>query len=307
MLIAIPTLLFITFGAFFLTTAARGDPVLILLEQSDQPATPELVAFYREQLGLNDPLPVRYLRWMSGVFQGDLGRSFLSQRPVTSMLAERVLPTIILGLSAFSVATVVGIALGALLAVTRIWQLDTFTRFGLSVASAIPSFWLAIGLIGLFGTHWRLLPVAGYGSWQHLMLPTLALTLGPLLVTVRLTRGTILDIVQEDYIRTAHAKGVGSRLILFRHILRNAALPLATFIGMRFGAILTGAAIIEAVFAWPGMGTVFITAIAGRDLPVIGGYLLLIGPLIIAVNLLTDLMCYWIDPRTDMINQRGMA
>lgn len=296
-LVAIPTLVVITLGAFFLTTAARGDPVLILLEQSDQPATPELVAFYREQLGLNDPLLVRYGHWLRGALQGDLGQSLLSRRPVADMLVERVVPTLILGLAAFTLATSFGATLGLILAITHSWQVDLLTRITLSVASAIPSFWLAIGLIGLFGTRWQLLPVAGYGSWQHLVLPTLALSLGSLLVTVRLTRSAVQDALRDDYVRTARAKGLGPGLIYVRHVLRNAALPLVTLVGMRFGTILTGAAIIESIFAWPGMGTVFISAIAGRDLPVIGGYLLLIGPLIIGVNLLTDLGCHMLDPR----------
>ena len=297
LLLILPTLLLITLGAFFLTTTARGDPVLMLLEESNQLPTPELVAFYREQLGLNDSLVVRYWRWVGNALQGDLGRSFLSQRPVATILGERIVPTLILGFTAFSVSTIVGVALGAVLAVTRLWQMDLITRINLSIVSSIPSFWLAIGLIGLFGTQWRLFPVAGYGSWQHLVLPTMALALGPLFVTVRLTRGVMIDILHEDYIRTARSKGLEQRLIIFRHVLRNAALPLTTFVGMRFGALLTGAAIIESIFAWPGMGTVFITAIAGRDLPVIGGYLLMIGPLIIGVNLLTDLLCRAIDPR----------
>ncbi|NJO81829.1 MAG: ABC transporter permease [Blastochloris sp.] len=223
------------------------------------------------------------------------------------MLSERIIPTLILGFTAFSVSTTVGVVLGAVLAVTRLWQLDLVTRIALSLVSAIPSFWLAIGLISLFGTHWRLLPVAGYGSWQHLVLPTLALALGPLFVTVRLTRGAMIDILHEDYIRTARAKGLGQRVIVWRHVLRNAALPLTTFVGMRFGALLTGAAIIESIFAWPGMGTVFITAIAGRDLPVIGGYLLLIGPLIIGVNLLTDLLCRALDPRIAFTHAQGVG
>lgn len=305
LLITVPTLFLITLGAFLLTTASRGDPVLILLEQSDQPPTPELVAFYREQLGLNDLLLVRYWRWLGSLVQGDLGRSFLSQRPVAAILGERIVPTLVLGFTAFIISTILGILLGAVLAVTRFWQLDLVTRMTLSVFSAIPSFCLAIGLISLFGTHLRLLPVAGYGSWQHLVLPTLALALGPLFVTMRLTRGAMIDILHEDYIRTARAKGLDQRRIIFHHALRNAAIPLTTFVGMRFGALLTGAAIIESIFAWPGMGTVFITAIAGRDLPVIGGYLLLIGPLIIGVNLLTDLLCRAIDPRIAFSHTQG--
>jgi ABC-type dipeptide/oligopeptide/nickel transport system permease component len=305
MLAALPTLLCLTMLVFVLTTSARGDPALILLEQSDQPATPELLAFYRAELGLDDPLPVRYLRWLGNALQGDLGRSFLTQRPVTDMLAERVVPTLTLGLVAFAVATLGGVGLGALLATSRQPWADLLVRLALCVLAAIPSFWLAIGLIFFLGVQWRLLPVAGQGSWQHIVMPAVALSFGSMVVMLRLTRSAVLEVLREDYVRTAHAKGLAPRLVTLRHILRNAALPLTTLIGMRFGTLLTGAVIIESIFAWPGLGSVFITAVAGRDLPVIGGYILLIGLPIIAANLLADVFCHALDPRINLADTAG--
>lgn len=299
LLAAIPTLIAITLIAFFLTTAARGDPALLLLEQNQQEPTPELLAQTRAQLGLDTPLPTRYLRWMGGLFQGDLGRSFLSQRPVTAMLSERIVPTLILGMSAFALSLLMGVGLGLLLGSSRNHTLDTTVRVVLSVMNGIPAFWLAIGLIMLVGVQWRLLPVAGSGTWQHLILPTIALAFGSITSTLRLTRNSVRDVMNEDYVRTAHAKGLPNYRVLSGHILRNVALPIIALAGVRFGHILSGAVIVESIFAWPGMGSVFVTAVAGRDLPVIGGYILIVGIPVILTNILADIVSRLLDPRVE--------
>ncbi|MCS7001298.1 MAG: ABC transporter permease [Dehalococcoidia bacterium] len=297
-LAAIPTLIALTVVAFLLTTAARGDPALIALLEAGVDPTPEDVAQMREQLGLNAPLPVRYARWVVGVVTaGDLGRSFLTRRPVSAMLQERVAPTLVLGGVALVVSTVLGVGFGVIAAWWRRLWLEAVVRIVVVVLASIPSFWVAISLIVIAGEQLRLLPVAGYGTWQHLILPVTALALGPIAITMRLTRGRVLDILSDDYVRTARAKGVAPLWIALRHVLPNALLPVVALLGVRLGHVLAGAVIIESIFAWPGMGTVLITAISGRDLPVIGGYVLVIGVLVIASNFLVDLVAGAIDPR----------
>jgi peptide/nickel transport system permease protein len=296
-LAAVPTLLALTLVAFVLTTAARGDPALEALQQSGDVPSPETLALYRKQLGLDAPLPVRYARWLKGAVQGDLGRSYLTRRPVAEMIGERVRATLILGTSALIFSSILGIGLGTLFAMRHDTWIDHAGRLGTVLLASIPAFWLAISLIVLFGEKLRLLPVAGFGVDRHLVLPTLALSLGPASALMRLTRARMLEIMGQDYIRTARAKGVGAMGVAWRHVLRNAAIPIAGLLGLRFGHILAGAVIVESIFAWPGMGSVVLTAISGRDLPVIGGYVLIAGLLFIVANLVVDLCYALLDPR----------
>ncbi|HEX2517722.1 MAG TPA: ABC transporter permease [Chloroflexota bacterium] len=297
LLAAVPTLLALTLVAFLLTTAARGDPALEALQQAGDVPTPEALAQYRSQLGLDEPLPVRYVRWLGGVARGDLGRSYLSRRPVAAVVGERVRATLILGLSALVTSTVLGVGLGTLFAMRQDTWIDHVGRLGTVFLAAIPSFWLAIVLIVLFGEKLRLLPVAGFGVGRHLVLPTLALSLGPAAALMRLTRARMVEVLGQDYVRTARAKGMREQRVALGHVLRNAAIPIAGLLGLRFGHILAGAVIVESVFAWPGMGGVVLAAISGRDLPVLGGYVLLAGVLFIGANLVVDVAYALLDPR----------
>ncbi|MBI2760375.1 MAG: ABC transporter permease [Chloroflexi bacterium] len=297
LLTALLTLFLLTVLTFLMTTAARGDPALLALQRSGVEPTPELLRQTRERLGLTDPLPVRYTRWARGAVRGDLGRSFLTNRPVGEMLSERIRPTLSLGAATLAVSAILGIGLGAVTAVARRRVIDITVRATTLLLASIPAFWLSLGLILVLGERLRLLPVAGYGGWKHYVLPVTALSLGPTASLLRLTRGAVLDVLSDDYVRTARAKGLGSRTVLVRHVLRNAALPVFTLLGLRFGHILGGAVIVESIFAWPGMGTVLITAISGRDLPVIGGFVVITGLVVVSVNLTVDLICPLIDPR----------
>jgi peptide/nickel transport system permease protein len=297
LLAVVPTLLALTLVAFVLTTAARGDPALEALQQAGDVPTPEALARYRQQLGLDQPFPVRYGRWLAAVTRGDLGRSYLTRRPVADMIGERVRATLLLGVSALVVSTVLGVGLGTLFAMRHDTWLDHGGRFVTLVLASVPSFWLAIALIVLFGEKLRLLPVAGYGVDRHLVLPTLALAIGPAAALMRLTRARMLEVIGQDYVRTARAKGLGGGSVARGHVLRNAAIPIAGLLGLRFGHILAGAVIVESIFAWPGMGSVVLAAISGRDLPVIGGYVLVAGLLFIGANLLVDASYVLLDPR----------
>lgn len=303
--VMVPTLLFLTLIAFFLTTAARGDPAEIALRAGGQEPTVEAIAAYRQVLGLNDPFFVRYGRWLVGLTRGDLGKSFLSERTVNAIIAERIEPTLRLGLTAFVFTSVVGIGLGVLFGLSAGSFLDVGGRWLSLLLAAIPSFWLALLLIWLFAERLHLLPPAGFGGPRYLTLPVLALSAGPTASLMRLTRSAVIEVWRLDYIRTARAKGLATQLITLRHLLPNALLPILTLLGLRFGQLLAGAIVIETIFAWPGMGTALIAAISGRDLPVIGAYVLLAGVAFVIVNLLTDISYGLLDPRVKLGATQG--
>lgn len=297
---ALTTLLVLTIVAFLLVSAARGDPALIALEQDGQTPTPELLATYRRQLGLDMPLPLQYVRWLGQVVQGDFGRSVLTRRPVAAMLGERIWPTLQLGLATLVVSTVVGTGLGFVVAFSRSSVVEVGLGGAVILAAGVPSFLVAIALSHLVAERLRLVPVAGYGSLPHLVLPVVTLALLPAAATFRLTRSAVRSVLTEDFVRTARAKGLSERTIAVHHVARAAAAPLVASIGVRFGHILAGTVIIESIFAWPGMGTTVLTAISGRDLPVIAGYLLLTGGLVITANFATDVITSVIDPRVPL-------
>jgi peptide/nickel transport system permease protein len=232
-----------------------------------------------------------------GVTQGDFGKSFLSYRTVAEVIGERIEPTLRLGLTAFAFTTVVGVGLGVLFGLTAGSLLDVAGRWTSLLLAAIPSFWLALLLIWLFAEQLRLLPAAGFGGPRYLLLPVIALSASPAAGLMRLTRGAVIEAWRQDYVRTARAKGLGDRLVALRHALPNALLPIITLLGLRFGQLLAGAIVIESIFAWPGMGTALIASISGRDLPVIGAYVLLAGVSFIVVNLVTDISYGLLDPR----------
>jgi peptide/nickel transport system permease protein len=305
--LAVPTLLLLTFAAFMLTSAAKGDPALNALRAGGQDPTPQMVAEYREQLGLNDPLPVRYLTWLGHAVQGDFGKSIMDQRDVGEILGERIVPTLRLGLAAFAFATFLGVTLGVIFGLSANTWIDHAGRgFALLLAS-IPSFWLALLLILFVSEKWGLLPVAGYGGIRYMILPVLALSLGPAASLMRFTRSHIIEVWRQDYVRTARAKGLHNLPLVVRHAIPNTMLPIVTLLGLRFGQILAGAIVIESIFAWPGMGSTLISAISGRDLPVISAYVTITGVLFILVNLLTDISYAWLDPRVRLNTTGGRA
>ncbi len=302
---AVPTLLLLTFVAFLLTSAARGDPAEAALRQGGQEPTTEAIAAYRQQLGLNDPLIIRYGRWLVNLTHGDLGTSFLSQRPVRDIIGERLEPTLRLGLTAFIVTSIVGIGLGIIFGLNVNSRLDVIGRWISLLLAAIPSFWLALLLVSIVAERWRLLPVAGYGGARYLILPVIALSCSPAAGLMRLSRAAMIEVWRQDYVRTARAKGLRHYALVLGHALPNALLPIVTVLGLRFGQLLAGAIVIETIFSWPGMGSALIGAISGRDLPVIGAYVLLAGVAFIIVNLLTDLSYGLLDPRIRLGERKG--
>ena len=294
----VPTLILVSMLAFGFTELAGGDPAREAAEQGDDDlASEELVAELRSRWGLDDALPLRYVRWLGNAIQGDLGESYLSGRPVAQELLEKYPATLLLALSALIFATLLGIPLGVLVALKSNSWIDHLGRVGAVSIAAVPGFWLGLLMIVLFAEVLGLLPAGGFGLDGHLLLPAAALGSLPAATVMRLTRASVLEVQDLDYVRTAQAKGLGPGLVARRHILPNALVPSITFLGLQFGHLLGGAIVIEAIFAWPGVGQVVLTAVSGRDIPVIAGYVLLTGLIYVVVNLAVDVFYVVLDPR----------
>jgi len=295
----LPVLLGISLLAFGLGLLAPGDPASALYQQlyGQQSPDRETLDRFREELGLNDPAPLRYGRWLGAAVQGDLGISYRSGRPVLHELIDNIPATLLLAVGGLFVSLVIAIPVGVLAAVRPDSMFDLLARVGSLLCMAMPSYWLAYLLILLFAVQLRWLPVAGAESWRHVLLPCLTLGLTGAAPLSRLIRSALLEVLHEDYVRTARAKGLRSQAVLLRHALRNALIPVVTVLGTRFGALLAGGVVLETVFAWPGIGKLLIDAIAFRDYPLIQGFVLFTGLVFVLVNLLVDLSYVWIDPR----------
>lgn len=278
----------------FMITRLSGDPTQWLLPDD---ATASVRAQLRESLGLDKPLGLQYAQYLSSLFTGDMGKSYHYLRPVGELFAERAGPTIALGTISFVLAIVIGVPIGVVAAVHRNSLLDRITM-GISIAGyTIPNFVFAILLIFLFSLKLRLLPSGGMSSPQHYIMPLLALTIDSVAGIARLTRGSMLDVLRQDYLDSARAKGVRERMVIYKHALRNALIPVVTIIGLHLGTLIGGAVVIETVFAFPGIGMLIVQAAQYRDFPVIQYGVMLVSTTVIVVNLLVDLSYGFLDPR----------
>jgi peptide/nickel transport system permease protein len=291
--------------AFVLGDLAPGDPAVMhyLKIYGYPPQTQEEVEKVREVMGLDDPMPIRYVRWALGVVQGDLGKSFASGAPVLPDLLLHLPVTLKLAFIGLVVGSLIAFPLGILAAVFHNSLIDLVARFFSLLGSCIPSFWLAYMLILAFSVKLRWLPVAGSSTWQHFVLPTLALGTSGAASLSRLVRSSVLDVMRSDYIRAARAKGVGRVRVILVHTLRNALIPVVTHMGTLFGYLAAGSVILETVFAIAGLGRLIIDAIAFRDFPVIQGFVLFTGTVFVTVNLLVDLSYTLIDPRVRLVGE----
>jgi peptide/nickel transport system permease protein len=295
---------------FTMIHLAPGDPVETLVGEMGG-ATPELIEDLRQSMGLDRPLYVQIGIYLGKVLQGDFGYSFYYDQPVVSLILDRIGPTLLLVITALSSATIIGTLLGVFSAQRRSsWLSHLVTILSLAGFSA-PVFWVGIMLILLFSVAIPLLPIAGMTSSdgaaegfayildvaQHLVLPSLTLALIYLAFYSRLARASMLEVLGSDYVRTARAKGLSRRLVIYKHALRNAILPVVTFAGLQFGQVISGAVLVETVFAWPGLGTLAFDSILRRDTPTLLGILFFSALMVIAMNLLTDLIYRRIDPR----------
>jgi peptide/nickel transport system permease protein len=299
-LLSLPLLpLGISLVSFTLLNLTPGDPAEILLglQQPGTEPPQEAVLALRQELGLDDPLPLRYGRWLLGALQGDLGVSYRSGQPIMVELAQRLPATIMLAVTSLALAMVISIPLGIASAVWRGSLVDGFSRLLALLGAAVPSYLLALLLILLFAVTLHWLPAIGYGSLRQLVLPAVALAVGSSAQLLRLTRANMLEVLQQDYVRTARAKGMRERRVIWVHALKNAILPVVTVLGMNVGHLLGGTVIVETVFSWPGVGKYAIDAIFLRDYPVIQGFVLYLAVIFLLVNLLVDLTYRWLNPR----------
>jgi ABC-type dipeptide/oligopeptide/nickel transport system permease component len=292
-LLVIPVLFGVSIAAFMMSHLVPGDPVAVMLGER---ATAEDTARLREQLGLNDPIYVQYFRYVSDAVRGDFGTSIRSGQPVLQEIMDRFPSTLVLTLCAVVTAALVGMSLGILAAVSKRPGVDAGIMGFAMIGISMPSFWSGILLILLFGLKLGWLPIAGSG-WKALILPTVTLAAPAAAVLARMTRSSILEVLGQDYVRTARAKGLRDRLVVLRHVLRNALVPVITIVGLQFGALLGGAVIVESVFSRPGLGRYTITAIQQRDFPQIQGIVLFAAAAYVFVNLAVDLLYAVIDPR----------
>jgi peptide/nickel transport system permease protein len=291
-------LLGVSMLTFALGVLAPGDPAAVVLERSrGQPPNRAELLRERHELGLDRPVVLQYLRWLGHAVHGDLGRSWIRGLPVRDALAERVPRTAVLALAAVLLSIAIGIPIGVLAATRRNTFVDHLSRAGALLGASLPSYFTAYVLIFLFAVRVKLLPVFGFGSPAHLVLPAVTLALGPAAVLARLARASILETLGDDYVRTAKAKGVPATGVLVRHVLRNSLLPLLTVVGLSVGHLLGGSVIVEPVFAWPGMGDLAVSAIHDRDYPLIQGFILFAAVAYLLVNLAVDLSYAWADPR----------
>jgi peptide/nickel transport system permease protein len=299
---AVPVLLGATFLVFWSIRWVPGDPAIAI---AGELATPELVAQVRADLGLDEPLLIQYGIYLGRVVQGEWGRSVRSSLPVTQEIRARLPRTVQLALLSLLVAAAIGIPIGVLSATRANSWVDAASMAMALLGVSMPIFWLGLMLIiffaltlpGWLGLSAPILPPTGSGTWRHYIMPTLALAANSMAIQARMTRACMLEVLGNDYIRTARSKGVSERTVIYRHGLRNALIPIITVIGLQFGTLLGGAVLTETVFAWPGIGRLLVDAIGYRDYPVIQGTVLVITIGFVAVNLLVDILYAYLDPR----------
>jgi peptide/nickel transport system permease protein len=308
---SIPLAIGATIVIFVIMRLIPGDPALIY---AGPDAPPEVVKSVREEFGLNKPLPVQYVIWLSKVVQGDLGRSFLSNIQVTELLSQRIPATLELTVAAMFVTVAVGIPAGVFAALKSGSKADWLITSVAGIGVAIPGFWLGIIAIYLFAQQLDWLPSGRrgpafvddpLGSFEYLLLPALTLGFATAATLSRVTKSAMLEVLYEDYVRTAHAKGLPNSRVVLRHVLRNALVPVVTVAALQLGHLLGGAVIIESVFAWPGVGRLVLAGFSNRDYVVVQGALLSLIFVYIIVNLATDILYGFLDPRIRVGRRAG--
>jgi len=298
--------LLVTMAVFFVIRLLPGDPILVLMSPEEMGRTTEAqIAALRHEFGLDRPLGVQYVYWLSDVVRGDLGVSVLFRTDVTSEVLRRLPITLHLGLLAIIISSILGILLGVASAVRRGGWIDTVVTLLANLGITVPSFWLGILLIYLFALYFRLLPVYGYTSpfgnfWmstRQMIMPVFCLSVFPLATVARQTRSSMLEVMGQDYIRTAKSKGLTERMVVARHALKNALIPIVTLTGISFRNVLGGAVIIETVFNIPGLGRLGVSSIITKDYAIVQGVVLVMVTAVLLINLAIDLSYSFLDPR----------
>jgi len=302
LIIGAATLVVASIVVFAVLEILPGDPALLMLGMD---ASEETLDKLREQMGLNHPIPVRYFNWVSGMLVGDFGRSYTYSTPVIELVRERVVVTLPLALMSLTLSTLIAIPVGIFAAARRGRIGDTLSMGAAQIGVAIPNFWFALLLMYVFAVWLRVVPSGGFPGWdagfwpalRSLILPAVALALPQAAILSRVTRTSLVEVLNEDYIRTARAKGISRRGVLWRHALQNALIPVLTIMGLQFAFLITGTIIIENVFSLPGLGRMVYQAITQRDLIVVESVVILLVAAVVAVNLIVDLSYALVDPR----------
>ena len=281
---------FVVFGILFLT----GDPALVLMPPD---ATIEDIAKFRKEMGFNDPFIVQYGRFLAGALRGNFGQSIRHGEPAFDLVMERMPATFELSGAALALALCLSIPAGIISAVRRNTILDYISTVVALLGQSMPTFWLGIMLILLFSVQFNVLPSSGRGGWHHIILPAVTLGLFTTARITRLTRSGMLEVLNQDYIRTARAKGVANPPVVWKHALKNAAIPIVTIVGIELGTLLGGSVITETIFAWPGVGRLSVQAIYNRDYPVVQAAVFTLAATFVLVNLVVDLLYTYLDPR----------
>jgi len=281
----------------FIILHLTGDPAALLMPMD---ATPEQVAQFRKEMGFTDPVIVQYWRFFKGTLRGDFGQSFRHSQPALDLVLERMPATIQLTLAALFLALVIAVPVGIISAIKRNSILDHIGMTGALLGQSTPVFWLGIMLILIFSVTFQIFPSSGRGEIQHLVLPAITLGMFSMARTARMMRSSMLEVLGQDYIKTAKAKGLAPGIVILKHALKNASIPVVTIVGMELGTLLGGAVITETIFAWPGVGRLAIQAIYNRDYPVVQASVFLLASIFVLVNLIVDLIYTYLDPRVKL-------
>jgi ABC-type dipeptide/oligopeptide/nickel transport system permease component len=281
----------------FIILHLTGDPAALLMPMD---ATPEQVAQFRKEMGFTDPIIVQYWRFFKGTLRGDFGQSFRHSQPALDLVMERMPATIQLTAAAMVIALVVAIPVGIISAIRRNSILDHIGMTGALLGQSTPVFWLGIMLILIFSVTIQWFPSSGRGEIQHLVLPAITLGMFTMARTARMMRSSMLEVMGQEYMKTAKAKGLSPGIVILKHALKNAAIPVITIVGMELGTLLGGAVITETIFAWPGVGRLAVQAIYNRDYPVVQAAVFLLASIFVLVNLIVDLMYTYLDPRVKL-------
>ncbi|NMB02490.1 MAG: ABC transporter permease [Firmicutes bacterium] len=299
LLMLIPVLIGISIFVFLLMYLTPGDPALLMLGEG---APAEQLEALRESMGLNEPVYVQYFNWLKNAVRGDLGRSLRSKKLVTTEILDRLPATTELALAAVAFAVIVGVPVGILSASKPNSWFDNIAMVGALTGVGMPVFWQGIMLILIFSVNLQWFPSSGrLGGFEYLVLPAITLGTASTASIARLTRSAMLDVLQQDYIRTARSKGLPRRAVTFRHALRNALIPVVTMIGLQFGGLMSGAVLTETIFAWPGIGRMVVEAINNKDFPLVQGTIMTFALIYALVNLIIDVTYAFLDPRLRLL------
>lgn len=289
-------LFLLSFVSFIFMKAAPGDPVRYMLNIDDVTISDEQIEDLREELGFNDPIYVQYWNWLVRFFQFDLGESYMTKQPVMNELASKIPDTLALTFSSMVVMLLIAVPIGTLAALYKNKWIDHLSRIFALIGASIPSFWLGLLFMQLFSVKLGVLPSMGKGTFPHMVMPSLTLGLAMAAVYVRLLRSSLLESLGQDFIRSAKARGLRPRRIFLFHALRHSLTPVITIFGVSLGSLLGGTVIIEVLFAYPGVGKLVVEAIVRRDYPIIQGYILFMGLIVVTINLLVDLSYRYLNP-----------